>query len=73
MFLQLLLIAQSKTDKLDYNNLNNKYLEYLVKQKIDKFRTEKGLLPLLSDSLLLLPACDHTDFMKLNNELTHFQ
>ncbi|MFT6441716.1 MAG: hypothetical protein ACJASM_001253 [Salibacteraceae bacterium] len=71
--LQLLAQGQSSGDKLDYNILKSQYLEHLVKLKIDEFRKQKGLVALRSDSLLILPACDHTDFMKSRNELTHFQ
>ena len=71
--LQLLAQSQSSIVKLDYNILNSQYLEHLVKLKIDEFRKQKGLVALRSDSLLILPARDHTDFMKARNELTHFQ
>lgn len=73
LFLQLLVSGQNSANRVNYNSLNSQYLEHLVKLKIDEFRNRKGLLPLRSDSLLILPACDHTDFMKSKNELTHFQ
>lgn len=65
--------GQNPDQKLDYNDLNTSYLEHLVKVRIDEFRTKKGLPKLKSDSLLIDPATDHTEWMKANNKLSHFQ
>ncbi len=72
-FLPFAGITQSKTDFVDYEQLNTQFLEFLAKSKIDQYRIMKGLDKLRSDSMLLLPACDHSEFMLSNNKLTHFQ
>ncbi len=65
--------SQSNLDVVNYSGLNKKFLAHLVKLKVDSYRLEKKLPKLNSDSLLILPACDQSDYMSAQNKLTHFQ
>ena len=71
--IQLSAISQSADDIVQYDKLNIKFVEYLVKEKVNQFRQEKNIAPLRLDSMLYLPAEDHTYFMQQRNRLTHFQ
>jgi uncharacterized protein YkwD len=63
-----------KTDKKNLigdGNIDVKYLEYKVKNKIDSIRISNKLKPLISDSILYLAAKHHSDYMLKNSILTH--
>lgn len=58
---------------MNANNLNLKYLEYLVKTKIDSVRHEYGLFPLVNDSILYVAAKYHADYLVKNRILSHYE
>src|SRR5690554_3974635 len=65
--------SQSPTTYFDENNPNVKYLEHLIKKGIDEVRVEKGLNPLVNDSILYLASADHAQFLKQYGRLSHYQ
>lgn len=65
--------SQSPTTYFDENKPNVKYLEHLIKKGIDEVRVEKGLNPLVNDSILYLASADHAQFLKQYGRLSHYQ
>lgn len=53
--------------------LKTKLLEHIVKDKIDKFRTSKGLQPLVNDSILYVASKDHGTYLNQKFKITHYQ
>jgi uncharacterized protein YkwD len=63
-----------KTDKkvlIEEDSIDLKYLEYLVKHKVDSIRTSNKAKALLNDSILYIAAKHHSEYMLKNSILTH--
>ncbi len=65
--------AQQPDDKINFSSFNKKYLEHLIKIKIDSVRGLKNLKPLVNDSILYLAACDQAEYITKKKMLGHFQ
>jgi len=72
LFCQLTL-AQSPSDAMQLGNINLKYLEHLVKIKVDDVRIAHNCEPLINDSILYVAAQHHANYMVSNNRLSHFE
>ena len=66
-------IAQHPHDEIDLKDINFKFLEYLVKTKIDSLRKSKALNPLISDSVLYMASADHAEYQNKTQGISHFQ
>ncbi|MFT5821731.1 MAG: hypothetical protein ACI8ZM_002985 [Crocinitomix sp.] len=77
LFTFLLLVTssmgQSATDPIQAGNVNIKYLEHLVKTKVDDVRKTHDCKPLINDSILYVAAKHHANYMIENNRLSHFE
>ena len=65
--------GQEPIDQIVPESLNLKYLEHLVKMKIDSVRNEYNCDPLINDSILYIAAAHHAAFMQENRRLTHYE
>ncbi len=65
--------AQSKNDIIDPDNINIKFLDFLVKQQIDSVRKAHNLQLLYNDSILFLAAQQHGQYLYKNNKFTHYE
>ena len=65
--------SQQGIDYILYNDINQKYLEYLIKVGIDSVRNINGCGVLTNDSILYIAAKHHADYMLNNNLLSHFE
>ena len=66
-------LAQSPSDPIQPGNVNIKYLEHLVKTKVDEVRAKHDCKPLVNDSILYIAAKHHANYMIENNRLSHFE
>ncbi|MDI9339354.1 MAG: CAP domain-containing protein [Sediminibacterium sp.] len=66
-------VAQNPDDKLSVHSFNQKYLEHLIKVKIDEVRLQHQLKPLYSDSILFVAAKFHADYLCKKGELSHIE
>ncbi|NOQ72886.1 MAG: hypothetical protein GQ574_12835 [Crocinitomix sp.] len=77
LFIFLLLVhtsmGQSATSQIEPGNVNIKYLEHLVKTKVDAVRKAHDCKPLINDSILYIAAQHHASYMVENNRLSHFE
>lgn len=64
-------IGQNAKSTFTSSNCNEKYLEYLIKEKIDSVRIAHNLLPLANDTILHIAAKYHADWMNENNKFAH--
>jgi len=64
------LFAQSPSDELKAENINLKYLEYLIKSQIDSVRESRSYLALLNDSILYMSARDHANYLSKKKTLS---
>lgn len=53
--------------------VNIRYLEHLVKEKVDSVRRENNLPALRNDSILYVAAKDHSGYMNDRDQLTHYE
>lgn len=65
--------GQKYTDPLIAGKINVKYLEFLVKNKIDSLRAKNRAKPLESDSLCYMAALNQANYMVSRNVLSHEQ
>ncbi|MEI7595640.1 MAG: CAP domain-containing protein [Bacteroidota bacterium] len=73
IFIPIAANSQVSTSIINVENLNTKFLEYLLKQEIDSVRKSKGLDILINDSILYLASKDQSEYLSHKKELTHFQ
>lgn len=73
LFIFLFIISFTWAQEIDIQNINKKYLEHLVKIKIDSLRKEKRCSPLFNDSILYTAASHHSNYMSNKQKLTHFE
>jgi uncharacterized protein YkwD len=64
-------IGQNAKSTFTSYNCNEKYLEHLIKEKIDSVRIAHNLLPLANDSILHIAAKYHANWMNENNKFAH--
>lgn len=67
-----LLAAQQPNDPFPGENYNHKYLEHLIKVKVDSVRETKGLYPLANDALLYYTSRDHALYLREEKKLSHY-
>lgn len=67
------LFAQNPNDAISNTNFNKKYLEHLVKVKIDSLRTLHNCKPLVNDSILYVAASHHSKYMKKKKRIGHYE
>lgn len=65
--------AQSPQDQVTPTNINTKYLEHLIKEKVDSVRISLNLKPLANDSTCFLAAKDHSEYMVKEKSFSHNQ
>jgi uncharacterized protein YkwD len=65
--------AQSGSDNINPKSFNHKLFEKLLFIKINEYRAENSLKPLMNNSTIYKVAKDHTDFLKTQRQLTHDQ
>ena len=65
--------AQSPGDEVTPSSINTKYLEHLIKEKVDSVRISLNLKPLANDSTCFLAAKDHSDYMVREKSFSHNQ
>jgi len=63
--------SQNENSLIDNDNFNERYLEYLIKIKIDSVRKLYNCKPLVNDSILYVASKHHADYMLKANKLTH--
>ncbi len=65
--------TQNESTLLGQGEINEKYLEHLIKIKIDSVRFAHDCQPLVNDSILYIAAEHHSNFMQINKRLTHYE
>ncbi|MGB1103047.1 MAG: CAP domain-containing protein [Crocinitomicaceae bacterium] len=65
--------GQTPADIIDPGHVNIKYLEHLIKIKIDSVRNDYDCAPLVNDSILYMAARHHANYMQQNGRLTHYE
>lgn len=68
------LFSQQYTPNTTLNSntsINEKYLEHLIKIKIDSVRKGLNINPLVNDSILYVASKYHSGYMNSHNKLTH--
>lgn len=72
LFLTQLLSAQTE-DLFDAASFNQKYLEHLVKVRVDEVRAKYDCEPLVNDSILYIASDHHARYMSRKGRLTHIE
>ena len=65
--------AQSPSDRIDPKNFNHKLFEKTLHGKINQYRKENGLRPLINNSSIYKVANDQNVYLKTKKEITHDQ
>ena len=65
--------AQNPFERVIPDNLNIKYLEHLIKIKVDSIRVENKLERLINDTILYLSSRDHARYLTRTDDLSHYQ
>ncbi|MCO6501056.1 MAG: CAP domain-containing protein [Vicingus serpentipes] len=68
----LFLFAQKPVDDVDYQ-YSRSYLEQLIREEINAYRTSKSLPPYIKDEVLTLAAEDQSLFILKSGSVTHSQ
>ena len=63
--------AQSLDDQLSIYSFNARFLEHLIKEKIDSVRVAHKLKPLYNDSILYVAARHHAGYLREKGNLSH--
>lgn len=71
LFIPFSCFSQNPDDHITAGSLNEKYLEHLIKEKIDSVRLSHNLLPLYNDSILYVAAKHHAEYLFKKKELSH--
>ena len=68
-------LSYSQTSDLRVNpdQLNFKFLEHLIKIKVDSIRAENSLERLINDTILYLSSRDHARYLTRTEDLSHYQ
>jgi uncharacterized protein YkwD len=65
--------AQKLSDELFPTSYNKKYLEHLIKTKVDSVRAVHDLPALANDSILYEAAQYHADYLKRTDRFSHYE
>jgi hypothetical protein len=65
--------SQNPTDVIKIKEPNERYLEHLIKIKIDSVRSTLGIKVLANDSLLYVVAKSHGEYLNENSKSGHYQ
>jgi len=68
-----LLFGQEKPIHIKNDSFNKKFLEHLIKIKIDSVRHVYHCKSLVNDSILYIASKHHADYMNENNRMSHFE
>lgn len=68
-----ILFSQNSNSQISYNQFNKKYLEHLIKVKIDSVRNSHNCKKLVNDSILYFASMYHSKYMANNERLSHFE
>jgi uncharacterized protein YkwD len=71
--LTLSLSAQTPSDAIYPDNYNKKYLEHLIKIKVDSVRAVNALPSLINDSILYVAAQYHGNYLKNTGRFSHYE
>lgn len=63
--------AQSPDDQLSIYSFNTRFLEHLIKEKIDSVRVAHKLKPLYNDSILYVASRYHAGYLLEKGQLSH--
>lgn len=69
----ILSIAQLATDKINPKAFNHKLFEQTLQTKINDYRIQNKLRPLVANNMIYKVAQDHSEFLKNKAEITHDQ
>jgi uncharacterized protein YkwD len=64
-------VSQTESSNIYANQVNAKYLEHLIKIKIDSVRHDNNLNALVNDSILYVAANYHANWMSTNKKFSH--
>jgi uncharacterized protein YkwD/outer membrane protein OmpA-like peptidoglycan-associated protein len=73
LFLPQISSAQEPNQRVHLSSPNFKYIEHLIKQKVDSIRTSNNLPKLLNDTSLYLSSRDHARYLTRIEDLSHYQ
>ncbi|MCC6370558.1 MAG: CAP domain-containing protein [Bacteroidia bacterium] len=73
VFLTICNFAQHPDDKISIYGFNEKFLEHLIKEKIDSVRLSHQLQTLYNDSILYLAAKHHAQYLYKVEHLDHHE
>lgn len=65
--------AQKPSDEIFPSSYNKKYLEHLIKVKVDSVRAVHDLTALANDSILYVAAQYHADYLKRTDRFSHYE
>jgi uncharacterized protein YkwD len=66
-------IAQEPNQRVHLSSPNFKFIEHLIKQKVDSIRASNNLPKLLNDTTLYLSGRDHARYLTRIEDLSHYQ
>ncbi|MDD2197991.1 MAG: CAP domain-containing protein [Bacteroidales bacterium] len=67
------IFAQNAHDRINLDTPNSKYLEHLIKQKVDSIRVKNKLPSLVNETTLYLASRDHVRYLTQKDDLSHYQ
>ena len=73
LFVSCSLIGQNKNLEISSINFNKKFLEHLIKIKVDSVRQAHNCKNLINDSILYIASSHHSEYMIENNKLSHYE
>jgi uncharacterized protein YkwD len=73
LFISFSSAGQKPNDPISFNGLNEKFLEHLIKEKIDEVRINHNLLPLANDSILFIASKFHASYLSKKGQLSHYE
>ena len=73
LFIGNFALSQTQTTEINKYSVNTKFLEHLIKIKVDSVRAIYDAKPLINDSILYVASKGHADWMNSNNKFSHFE
>lgn len=65
--------AQIHSQKIVSSDFNKRYIEHLIKIKIDSVRQVNNCSPLINDSILFVASNHHAQFMREHKKMSHYE
>jgi uncharacterized protein YkwD len=69
----VLSLAQDPKQRVHLSSPNFKFIEHLIKEKVDSIRISNKLPPLINDTTLYLSSRDHARYLTRAEDLSHYQ